>query len=190
MSHPDVILKHKRFVGDTQVPFGTRILDDEGVTMNLTGKTAKFSMYSVEGVQLIPPTAATIVSPTQGHVSYDFSAADVAVGNASTDELPHSGFFHIFDGSLEVYTFPADGIDIVIIDPTKDLNPDPSIDFAGLANAPKRTRTEEGTVEERTIDELIKADQYLKQQVADGAPWGIRVARAKPGSTTPGPSRE
>lgn len=59
---------------------------------------------------------------------------------------------------------------------------DPTINLAELANAPKRTRTEEGTVEERTVDELIKADQYLAAKTeAQTVPWGIRTARVRPG---------
>lgn len=51
-----------------------------------------------------------------------------------------------------------------------------------LALAPKRTRTEEGTVEERSIKELIEANQY--QNTPEVSTWGIRVAKARYGSTT------
>lgn len=62
-----------------------------------------------------------------------------------------------------------------------------TIDLVAAALSPKRTRTEEGTVEERSINELIKAQDYIDRQNAPSAvPWGIRVARTKPGSTTPG----
>jgi len=61
------------------------------------------------------------------------------------------------------------------------------IDIAELASAPLRVRTAEGTVEERSVDELIKADRYLAgRQAADAVPWGIRVARGKPGSSIGG----
>lgn len=61
------------------------------------------------------------------------------------------------------------------------------IDILELASSPKRTRTAEGTIEERSVDELIKADQYLAAQQAGGAvPWGIRLARGKPGSSIGG----
>lgn len=64
---------------------------------------------------------------------------------------------------------------------------DSEIDITNLANSPKRTRTEEGTVEERSIDELIKADQYIKgNAAATTVPWGIRMARVKPGSSIGG----
>lgn len=53
-----------------------------------------------------------------------------------------------------------------------------------MASAPKRTRTDEGTVEERSADDLIKLDQY-SQAKANGnkVPWGMTVARTKPGGT-------
>lgn len=55
--------------------------------------------------------------------------------------------------------------------------------FSEVASAPKRARTQEGTIEERSIDELIKADQYEKAAAANAPPWGMRVARIKPRGT-------
>lgn len=49
-----------------------------------------------------------------------------------------------------------------------------------LASAPKRTRTDEGTVEERSADDLIKLDQYAAQKATNAVPWGMKVARTKP----------
>jgi hypothetical protein len=56
-----------------------------------------------------------------------------------------------------------------------------SDDIETHANAPKRVRTEEGTVEERSVDELIKADRYAREGTANTVPYGIRVARVRPG---------
>lgn len=50
-----------------------------------------------------------------------------------------------------------------------------------LAGAPKRTRTDEGTTEERPADDLIKLDQYAAQKGTNAVPWGMRIARTKPG---------
>lgn len=61
--------------------------------------------------------------------------------------------------------------------------PATSIDILAAANAPLRTRTEEGTVQERSITELIAAAQYLNPP-PDTVPWGIRVAKVRYGSTT------
>lgn len=56
-----------------------------------------------------------------------------------------------------------------------------------LATSPKKTQTAEGSVEERNINETIAGDRYARaRQSSDAAPWGIRMARVKPGSTTPG----
>mgnify|MGYP003332645182 CR=1 FL=1 len=49
-----------------------------------------------------------------------------------------------------------------------------------LASAPKRTRTDEGTVEERGADDLIKLDQYASHKKNNQVPWGMKVARTKP----------
>lgn len=48
-----------------------------------------------------------------------------------------------------------------------------------LATAPKRTQGDEGSIEEKPIDEVIKADQYIAAKAAAGPPYGIRVARFK-----------
>jgi len=62
-----------------------------------------------------------------------------------------------------------------------------TLDIEAMAQTPKRTRTDEGTVEERTVDELIKAAQFAGTQNAAQTPlWGIRMARFKPSSTTGG----
>lgn len=57
-----------------------------------------------------------------------------------------------------------------------------SIDVTGAAANPKRVRTEEGTVEERSIGELIEADRYGKSN-PDRVPWGMRIAINKPKGT-------
>lgn len=53
-------------------------------------------------------------------------------------------------------------------------------DIEDLAATPKRVRTDEGTVEERSVDELVKADRYAKQKAANAVPWGMRIAKIKP----------
>ena len=51
-----------------------------------------------------------------------------------------------------------------------------------LTTAPVRTTTEEGTVEERDMEDLIKGDQYSAVKGnADLPPWGIRAAKIRPG---------
>lgn len=52
------------------------------------------------------------------------------------------------------------------------------------AAGPKRVTGDEGTVEERDIDDLIKADRYAAAKGIDGPPFGLRIAKLKfPGTT-------
>ena len=56
-------------------------------------------------------------------------------------------------------------------------------DFEEKADSPRRVTTDEGTVEERSIDELIKADKHTQSRAAgdNGPPHGLRISRFKPG---------
>lgn len=59
-----------------------------------------------------------------------------------------------------------------------------TIDLDEAANAPKRQRTAEGSVEERSIQDKILAKNNIAQDEALTAPpWGIRLARTRPGGT-------
>lgn len=50
-----------------------------------------------------------------------------------------------------------------------------------LAAAPKKTVTDEGSVEERTAQELIALDQYSSAKaVTDDPLHGLRISRCKP----------
>lgn len=54
-------------------------------------------------------------------------------------------------------------------------------DIEDLGKSPQKVSTDEGTVEERPIDELIKADQYASaKQVGDVPLHGLRISRFKP----------
>lgn len=51
-----------------------------------------------------------------------------------------------------------------------------------LASSPKKTVTDEGSVEERGIDDLIKADQYTSAKaVGDNPLHGLRISKCMPG---------
>lgn len=51
-----------------------------------------------------------------------------------------------------------------------------------LALAPKKTMTDEGSVEERSIKEMIEAQQWAAVQETPDAPLhGLRISRFKPG---------
>ena len=55
-----------------------------------------------------------------------------------------------------------------------------------LATAPKKTYTDEGLVEERPTQEIIDAARHNenRQTGMNAVPWGMKIARTKPGSTT------
>jgi len=55
-------------------------------------------------------------------------------------------------------------------------------DIEEKSKGPARVTTDEGSVRERTIDELIKADKYNKaQEIGDAPLHGLRISRCKPG---------
>jgi len=57
-------------------------------------------------------------------------------------------------------------------------------DVINTAKGPKKIIGDEGSVEEREIDDLIKADQYQQRKQVTGPPFGMKIARALPPSTT------
>lgn len=170
--------KERRAVGDTLATLAFQ-LATEGQPIDLTGLTVKFTMVDDAGNVKVPESVANVSAPTLGYVEYDFQSADVdTAGN-------YRGWFLVYSGS-EPETFPDDdeGIEIEIFDkqvPAPATGTITDEEFAELAKAPRRTRTVEGTVEERSIDDLIKARRQLSTQ--ESAPWGIRVARTKPPGT-------
>lgn len=58
-------------------------------------------------------------------------------------------------------------------------------EFKDKAESPKKVRTEEGTVEERSIDELIKSERHTdnRSSAQRQVPFGMSIARTKPGGT-------
>ena len=48
-----------------------------------------------------------------------------------------------------------------------------------MAKTPRSVTGDEGTVTERSIDELITADRYDKSQGIDAVPYGMRIAKIK-----------
>ena len=52
-----------------------------------------------------------------------------------------------------------------------------------LAESPQITRTDEGMVQERKVEDMIAADRYINAKNATKPPWGMRIARTKPGGT-------
>lgn len=54
-------------------------------------------------------------------------------------------------------------------------------DIEALAKTPRKTVTDEGTIVERSVQELLDADRGNKAKGANVVPWGLRVARTQPG---------
>lgn len=172
---------HQRLINDTLLPFYDQIVNDNQQVVNLTGYSVKFFLRDLAGTVVLAPTAGVIVDADDGQVSFDFPAG--AVDEAGS----FLGYWQVINGS-EVSTYPPEGIAVTIVDPGADNTPaDQSVltaeEIADLARAPRRTRTAEGTVEERSIADLIKADQHLAAKAADTVPWGMRIAKTKPPST-------
>ena len=59
-------------------------------------------------------------------------------------------------------------------------------DIVSASQNPKRVRTDEGSVEERSIKEMIDADRYDAASSVTGVPWGLKMARVKPGGSISG----
>jgi hypothetical protein len=54
-----------------------------------------------------------------------------------------------------------------------------------MINSPKKTVTEEGSVEERDLKDIILADKYTKQAEAQNTPFfGMNIVKMKPPGTT------
>lgn len=54
-------------------------------------------------------------------------------------------------------------------------------DVEDTGKGPKEVQTDEGTVKERPIDDLIKADNHSQaKQIGNGPLHGLRISRFKP----------
>ena len=54
-------------------------------------------------------------------------------------------------------------------------------DVEDKGKSPRKVSTDEGTVTERSVDDLIKADQYANSKdVGDNPLHGLRISRCKP----------
>ena len=55
-------------------------------------------------------------------------------------------------------------------------------DIQNAAKAPRKVVTDEGSVEEKNVNELIAADKYTKANSIGSSPLhGLRISRFKPG---------
>lgn len=59
----------------------------------------------------------------------------------------------------------------------------PAEDIVAAATGPMMTRTVEGTIQERSVGELIAADRYAAAKTVTAVPWGLYMARCQSGGT-------
>jgi hypothetical protein len=87
--------------GDTLSAIEITCKDANGVAVNLTGATVKFSMkLTSTGAVKVSLASATIVSATGGIVSYSWAAADVDTAGE------YSGEFQVTFSAGGIQTFP------------------------------------------------------------------------------------
>jgi len=174
-------LRHERAVGDTLSEFSVQLRNGDN-PYDLTGFTVKYTIIRESGAVKLTETdtGITVSDAAQGLVELDFPAN--AVDEAGIFYL----FFKVYSGLSEPDTFPPDdtGVVLDLFDVAQDRQvAAPSIDIIAAANTPERVRTVEGTVQERSIRELIEADRYNQtKNTPEAVPWGIRLARTKPPS--------
>ena len=101
MSGPYRVFKIAK--GDLDAPLG-RTLQQDGVAVDLTGKTVEFKMVASDGTVTVDWTSSnvTIVTASEGKVQYDFQSGDVDTAGT---------FYYWFRvvASSETKTFPPDG---------------------------------------------------------------------------------
>lgn len=83
--------------GDTSPPLRAQLREDDGTPVDCTGALVRFRMTAVGGDTLITDARATITSPTDGHIRYDWQSDD-------TDETAYyNGVVVVdYDGATEV----------------------------------------------------------------------------------------
>lgn len=103
------IIEHERTVGDTLTPIGATLVQrdssNELAVVDMTNRSAKFTMVSLAGETIVDNADASVVSPgSNGQVQYDFAASEVAIGGI------YYGWFRGYDEQgVEFDTFPAGG---------------------------------------------------------------------------------
>jgi hypothetical protein len=96
---------------DTSPAMLATLQDADGNAVNVTGATVRFHMRPVGTTTVVVDEAATIVTPLDGLVRYDWQAADTATIGSYQAE------FEVTYADSSVETFPNDGyIRVEIID--------------------------------------------------------------------------
>jgi len=98
---PNNEILFERMVGDRLTPI-TATLMQNGVVVDLTGKTVAFRMVKADNTVVVDSVAATVVSATAGTVSYSFLAAHVTTAGT------YYGWWIVTSGGLSDH-YPHDG---------------------------------------------------------------------------------
>ena len=96
---------------DTSPAMLATLQDADGNAINLTAASVRFHMRPIGGGQVVVDAAATIVTPLEGLVRYNWIAADtVTIGSYQAE-------FEVTYADANIETFPNDGyIRVEIID--------------------------------------------------------------------------
>lgn len=121
----------------------------------------------------------TFSNVTLGNYTFTFtipgsySAGDdlQVVSDYTIDTIPYSSV--IWSQVVEVPTEPT--VSGIVVDGSTVISQ--------AMTTPKKVENDEGKVEERSIAELIMADQYINQGNATGPPYGMKISRTRPGGT-------
>lgn len=102
------VVKRYWTVGDTLTPLGAQLKASSSTggyaVVDLTGLTVKFKMVNSSGTVVVAETTAkvTVISATDGTVTFDFSSSHVATAG------DYYAWFKTYSGT-EVDTYPVDG---------------------------------------------------------------------------------
>lgn len=97
--------------GDTRPPLTAQLVQPDGTPMPLAGATVTFRMRNSVTREEVVSAAATIVSPGEGLVRYDWQAADTAEAG------DYEARFVVDDGSGGLTSFPNYSLHPVRIEP-------------------------------------------------------------------------
>lgn len=181
--------------GSQDVSVAIRAISSAQVGVALTASSPGLSLWFMrEGSTPVVFTAVDLASADADHVNYGIihlgdgwhrlCLPDEAAAEGAADWVLVGGGATgcIIISSKEDLSSTASAVTTTTTTSGTDSEGLPNL--ANLLAAPLFTRTDEGAVRERTVDELIKADAHLKGIEAGAeVPWGLRIAKTKPSGT-------
>lgn len=96
---------------DTSPAMLATLQDAKGIAIDLTGASVRFHMRPISGGEVTVDKPATVVTPDNGIVQYDFASQDTEKTGTYKAE------FEVTYSDARIETFPNDGyISVVILD--------------------------------------------------------------------------